>query len=80
MTEAQRAEFLARVLRKEYLTKLCEHGKITLEEYLGAINQIRAIEQLPPLTLADAGRLPRQVRHRTQTKIRVKNDPRPAAT
>ena len=56
-SETQRAELLARVLRKEYLAKLCEHGKITPEEYLLTINAMRAEEQLPPLTPEDAASL-----------------------
>ena len=59
MSESQRSEFMARVLRKEYLARLCEQGKIAPEEYVQAVNVIRAAEQLPPLTLADTLGMPR---------------------
>jgi hypothetical protein len=58
ITENRRSQLLARVLRKEHLARMCEQGKIAPEEYLEAINAIRADEQLPPLTLADASCLP----------------------
>jgi hypothetical protein len=64
LTESQRSELLARVLRKEYLAELCEAGKITPEQYLHSVNALRADEHLPPLTLADALRLPRRARPR----------------
>ena len=62
ITEDRRLELLARVLRKENLTRLCEQGKIAIDEYLQAINAIRADEQLPPLTRADAACVPIRVR------------------
>ena len=68
-TEARRSGLLARVLRKEYLAKMCEEGKITPEAYLGSVNVIREAEQLAPLTLAEALLLPRRVpRRRSKRK------------
>jgi hypothetical protein len=64
ITETQRSELLARVLRKEYLAKLCEEGKITPEDYIQSINAIRADEQLSPLTVSEAVGMPRRVAHR----------------
>lgn len=61
ITESQRSELMAHVLRKEYLARLCEQGRISSEEYLRSVNIIRAAEDLPPLTLADAPGLPRRV-------------------
>ena len=58
ITEDRRLELLARVVRKENLTRLCEQGKIAIDEYLRAVNAIRADEQLPPLTRDDASCVP----------------------
>ena len=60
ITESQRLELLARVLRKEQLAKQCEQGKISPEEYVHSINVIRAAEALPPLLPHEAKHLPRR--------------------
>ena len=49
MDEAARQLLLARVARKERLAALCEKGKIPPEEYIDAVNELRAAAELPPL-------------------------------
>lgn len=51
MTEIGRFALIQRVFRKEKLALLHDRRKITLEQYVEAVNEIRAEEGLPPLPL-----------------------------
>ena len=50
MDEAARRLLLARVARKEHIATLYEKGRISGDQYIREVNELRAAEGLPPCT------------------------------